>query len=219
MTAQTSPASAHNGPARRRGTTGWQLAYLLGLTPWERAGAEGAPRLDRLVAGEEHDTPPQGRLLDVGCGTGMHAVRFAKRGWEVTGVDVVERAIERARARAAAEGVSATWVAGDVTDLHALVRPGFRVVLDVGCFHVLDEGRRDAFARAVDLVTEPGAALIMLAFPPRPGRRPGPRGAGADDVLRRLPGWQLEHEQTDDAPVPRALGAVSPRWFLLRRPR
>ena len=37
-----------------------------------------------------------GRLLDLGCGGGAHAVAFAERGWTVTGVDSVPRAIERA---------------------------------------------------------------------------------------------------------------------------
>ena len=34
-----------------------------------------------------HGAKP-GTLLDLGCGTGVHAVAFARRGWRVTGIDL-----------------------------------------------------------------------------------------------------------------------------------
>ena len=40
-----------------------------------------------------------GRLLDVGCGGGAHAVAFAEHGWSVTGVDVSPAQLELARRR------------------------------------------------------------------------------------------------------------------------
>src|SRR5947208_7561607 len=40
-----------------------------------------------------------GRLLDLGCGGGAHAVAFAERGWTVTGVDISSAQLELARAR------------------------------------------------------------------------------------------------------------------------
>ena len=42
-----------------------------------------------------------GRLLDVACGSGRHAVEFAKLGWQVTGVDYSPDLLERARAERA----------------------------------------------------------------------------------------------------------------------
>jgi len=43
-----------------------------------------------------------GRLLELGCGTGKHAVEFAKLGWSVTGYDLSRRMVELALERAAA---------------------------------------------------------------------------------------------------------------------
>jgi D-alanine-D-alanine ligase len=42
-------------------------------------------------------------LLDVGCGTGRHALEFARRGYRVVGIDVAERYLRQARARATEE--------------------------------------------------------------------------------------------------------------------
>jgi SAM-dependent methyltransferase len=40
-----------------------------------------------------------GKLLDLGCGTGVHAIEFARRGWAVTGIDLSEDMVRRAEAR------------------------------------------------------------------------------------------------------------------------
>ncbi|MDN5943014.1 MAG: class I SAM-dependent methyltransferase [Nitrospira sp.] len=40
------------------------------------------------------------RLLDVGCGSGQLALKAAKNGLEVTGVDIARNLVERARTRA-----------------------------------------------------------------------------------------------------------------------
>jgi 2-polyprenyl-3-methyl-5-hydroxy-6-metoxy-1,4-benzoquinol methylase len=84
---------------------GYQLAYRLGLTPWERAGREAATQFTGLLAREEAErTRPWGHALDLGCGTGMHTIELAERGWQATGLDAVEVAVERARRRPGAEG-------------------------------------------------------------------------------------------------------------------
>ncbi|MCB0125992.1 MAG: class I SAM-dependent methyltransferase [Caldilineaceae bacterium] len=36
---------------------------------------------------QELDIASGGRILDVGCGTGRHAVELARRGYQVTGLD------------------------------------------------------------------------------------------------------------------------------------
>jgi SAM-dependent methyltransferase len=65
----------------------------------------------RLVA-EVADLSP-GRALDVGCGEGADAVWLARRGWTVTGIDVSDLALQRARAAAERVGVAIEWTCGD----------------------------------------------------------------------------------------------------------
>lgn len=43
--------------------------------------------------------PGRGRLLDVGCGTGTFAAGLAQRGWDVTGVDISDDMLRRARSK------------------------------------------------------------------------------------------------------------------------
>jgi len=60
---------------------------------------------------------PGARVLDLACGHGRHAIPLAERGFEVTGYDLSEVMLERARAEAAARGARVRWVRGDMRAL------------------------------------------------------------------------------------------------------
>lgn len=62
-----------------------------------------------------------GKLLDLCCGPGRHAVEFAQRGFQVTGVDQSEFLLDKARKHAAEAGASIDWVK---QDMRHFVRPG-----------------------------------------------------------------------------------------------
>ncbi|RZT88222.1 methyltransferase family protein [Pseudonocardia sediminis] len=80
---------------------------------WDRMYADreqlwsGAPN-GALVA-EVADLAP-GRVLDVGCGEGADAVWLARRGWDVTALEVSGVALERAAGHASDAGVTVRWV-------------------------------------------------------------------------------------------------------------
>jgi SAM-dependent methyltransferase len=57
---------------------------------------------------------PPGRILDLPCGQGRHAIEMARRGYEVTGMDISPFLIEIARERAQAAGVQVHWLTGDM---------------------------------------------------------------------------------------------------------
>lgn len=45
------------------------------------------------------------KILDVGCGTGRHSIELSKRGYSVTGIDLSESQLERARQKASAQSL------------------------------------------------------------------------------------------------------------------
>lgn len=59
---------------------------------------------------------PGAAILDVGCGRGRHARSLARRGYEVTGIDLSERAIQQARQRALAENLTIRFQTGDMRE-------------------------------------------------------------------------------------------------------
>ena len=80
------------------------------------------------------------RVLDTACGTGMHAIALAQRGYDVTGADLSVGMIERARENAAAVGSEARFVVAGFGELAAELAPdrvegvgdGFDAVLCLG---------------------------------------------------------------------------------------
>ncbi|MFI8537222.1 class I SAM-dependent methyltransferase [Streptomyces aquilus] len=58
------------------------------------------------------------RVLDIGCGTGVFALRLADRGIEVVAVDPAGASVDVARAKPGADRVR--WIRGDATDLPPL---------------------------------------------------------------------------------------------------
>lgn len=58
----------------------------------------------------------QATILDLACGPGRHSLEFARRGFEVVGVDRTAAFIEQARAEAAQHGLDATFLLGDMRD-------------------------------------------------------------------------------------------------------
>jgi SAM-dependent methyltransferase len=60
---------------------------------------------------------PPGKILDLGCGFGRHAIELALRGYRVTGVDISGGLLARAKKSAQERGVSVSWVQQDMRDI------------------------------------------------------------------------------------------------------
>ena len=57
------------------------------------------------------------RILDIGCGTGRHAIELATRGYKITGIDLSESQLKRARKKAAAQNLSINFALQDAREL------------------------------------------------------------------------------------------------------
>src|SRR5215471_3060496 len=168
----------------------YRTFYRLGLRLWERS----RPPSDLVELVEGQSPLPPGRALDLGCGTGTDSVYLARRGWDVTGVDMVPRALAAARRRAAAAGVSPRYVRGDVTRLEQLgIGDGYALILDFGCFHTLPDDRRDPYVASVSGVAAPDATLLLYGFAQPPRLAPMHAGLTPEEVGERFSrgGWTL----------------------------
>ncbi len=200
----------------------YQLAYRLGFHPWEDL-ADHPPFADQLlslIAREESGAgPPYGPALDLGCGSAVWGVQLAQRGWQVTGVDNVPRALDRARERIRETGVQMTLVEGDVTRLRAAqVGAEHRLVLDTGTFHGLDPQQRMAMGQRVSELASEDATVLLDCFAPR-RRGPLPRGCTQTDVEEAFPGWQVTDAVVADSAPDRLARALvfDEVFYRLRR--
>jgi cyclopropane fatty-acyl-phospholipid synthase-like methyltransferase len=172
------------------------ILYRIGVVPWD-----GHPLPARTLA--IANASPKGRALDVGCGTGDTSIYLARAGWDVTGVDFVDTALKRARAKAAAAGVTPRLLHADVTRLRESgVGDGFRFIVDHGCFHGFSDAARDAYAREINAVAAPGARMIIAGF--GPGKRRGPPGFNRADLESRFgERWEINGgEIQEDSGMP-----------------
>jgi SAM-dependent methyltransferase len=158
-------------------------------------------------------------MLDIGCGTGQDAIYAARHNWNVTGLDVVPRALEQARRNARAAGAAVRFLCCDI----AQASPGevggnYTLLLDGGCLHGLAPAQlRHATATITD-AAKPGAVLLMFAF--APGRRgPAPRGIDPAEVPALFPQWDLDFSRPATEIELRGplRGNASPSWYQLVR--
>jgi cyclopropane fatty-acyl-phospholipid synthase-like methyltransferase len=133
-----------------------------------------------------------GRVLDVGCGTGEHALMAASLGYDATGVDMSTRAIELAETKASERGVEARFVVADALRLIDLGEQ-FDTVLDCGLFHVLDDDERGRYVASLAAVVPPGGRYHMLCFSDRQPGDWGPRRVTQDEIqVAFSAGWHIE---------------------------
>lgn len=155
--------------------------------PWDIG--EPQPALAELV---ELDWC-EGRVLDIGCGTGELGLALAARGHSVTGVDLAPSAIERARRKATERGLDAEFVAADATQLDGY-DGRFDTVVDSGLLHCLPPPEQRRYLEVLGRICRPGGRVAVLCFADVPGARTPDRGRLTERGLRELfaDGWAVE---------------------------
>src|SRR5262245_13121106 len=106
---------------------------------------------------------PGTRLLDVGCGAGQLALIAARAGARVTGCDIATNWIEKARMRAAAEGLDVTFEEGDAESLPYDDSQFDAVASLIGAMFA---PRPDRVAAELTRVCRPGGIIAMANWTP-----------------------------------------------------
>lgn len=117
----------------------------------------------------EFRLPPNSYILDMGCGTGRHAIELAKRGHRVTGVDISSGMLAEAKKAAKEAVVEVEWVHVDATKFTATKLFDAAICLCEGAFGLL--GSEDnpyehdlAILGNIYHALKPGARLILTAL-------------------------------------------------------
>jgi cyclopropane fatty-acyl-phospholipid synthase-like methyltransferase len=158
-----------------------------GPAPWDI----GKPQQQFTAIADQIASP----LLDAGCGTGENALFFAARGRRVIGIDFVELAIRRARAKAAERGLPVEFLILDATKLGDWGER-FASAIDCGLFHVFSDEDRRRYVNGLAQVLEPGGRLYLMCFSDAEPGTEGPRRVSRQELYDAFAdGWEVESIQ------------------------
>jgi SAM-dependent methyltransferase len=118
---------------------------------------------------DELKIPPGSSILDMGCGTGRHAIELAKRGYKVTGVDISSGMLSQAEKIAKQAKVEVEWIQADATRFKSNKLFNASICLCEGAFGLLsmedDPLEHDrAILKNISDSLKPGAKLILTAL-------------------------------------------------------
>ncbi|KGN31521.1 hypothetical protein N802_03900 [Knoellia sinensis KCTC 19936] len=171
----------------------------------------------QLIA-EAADLSP-GRALDVGCGEGADAIWLAHQGWDVTGVEVSDVALERARQQAALAEVSVDWQLGAFPRMPSSDNA---FDLTIAFYPALMKNDGQVIAALFRSVA-PGGTLLFVHHADVDHGRAKAHGfnpddfVGVDDVAAAAPeGWTIEAHEERDREILGGAGAHHARDLVLR---
>jgi len=123
-------------------------------------------------------SPEGANAVVVGCGLGDDAEELARRGYEVTGFDISQTAIDWAKRRF--PGSSVQYRVADLFDLPASMEAGFDFVFEAYTLQPLPEQVRGVAVAAVASLVAPGGELLIVT-----------RGREPEQQLEGAPPWPL----------------------------
>lgn len=157
------------------------------------------------VVSETADLRP-GTALDVGCGAGTEALALAQAGWEATGVDISEQALEHAAQRAQAAGLDqqVRWQAADAVTWD----PEQRYDLVLSCYAHAPIPQEDLYARIADWVA-PGGRLLLIGHLHHHADRPEEASTTAEQAAAGFSAedWEIITTKEEDRIVQKPDGA------------
>lgn len=132
---------------------------------YEKPGAiwtRSAPPKELTELIEDGEIKPC-KALDIGCGEGFYSIYLASKGFDVTGIDFSEKAIEYAKKNAAKHGAHIMFIAMNVVDLPQL-KEKFDFVLEWGVLHHIMPPQRQRYIKNVANILNRGGKYLSICF-------------------------------------------------------
>jgi SAM-dependent methyltransferase len=112
------------------------------------------------------------KFLDLGTRPATQAIWLAKRGFNVTGSDLSEAAINRAR-KIYAKEKNVNFIVDDILNSN-LQDNEFDYIFDRGCFHVLLPADRQKYISKIKQILKDNGILFLKCFSDKEPRQEGP---------------------------------------------
>ncbi len=102
------------------------------------------------------------KILDIGCGTGRHSIELSKRGYHITGIDLSDSQLKRAREKAAKQGLKIDFLKYDARSLPFINEYDLVIMLCGGAFPLMetDEMNYEILKNATKSLKEPGKFIF-----------------------------------------------------------
>jgi len=154
------------------------------------------PLFDRIAAAH-----PGGKLLEVGCSMGNDTIQFARRGMQVSGVDLTEAAIELINKRFALYGLSGDFRVADAEKL-PFADATFDAVYSFGVLHHTPDTAGSI--EEVRRVLKPGGKAYIMLYNTR----------SLNWLAHRLTGVPFDGSRRDPCPVEKSYMPGEARRFF-----
>lgn len=129
------------------------------------------PENDELVAFcRDRAREAGGPVLDLACGTGAISIPLAREGFDVTGIDLSPAMLGVAREKAEAQGLSATWLEGDIRGFRLDRRFDLILLTSNTICHLLELSALEACLSRVRAHLSPRGRFVLVVFVPDPGK-------------------------------------------------
>jgi SAM-dependent methyltransferase len=147
-----------HGPDGMKLIDRWDRKYRKGRwAPWN-SDLPAAPVLQEAI--KKKAIKPC-RTIVLGCGSGSNAIYLAKKGFDVTAIDIAPSALGIAMADAKKAGVKVRWVLADVLRLPE-AKP-YDLIFDRGCYHNVRYVDAAGFVASLKQLTRPGSRCFVLS--------------------------------------------------------
>jgi ubiquinone/menaquinone biosynthesis C-methylase UbiE len=105
------------------------------------------------------------KILDIGCGTGRHAIELSKRGYSVTGADLSESQLNRAKEKAEKENVNVDFILADARNLNFNNEFDLAIMLCEGAFPLMETDEMNfEILKNAKKALKPGGKLILTTL-------------------------------------------------------